>query len=72
MSETQDTVDQPKRGRKPAAPKDEAKDTLTVKAIFGDAVHLLANIALPHNIPTEVPNDSFTQAQIEAGKWTLA
>lgn len=67
MPETQD--DQPKRGRKPAALKGEAKDTITVKAIFGDAVHLLANIELKHNVLTEVPNDGFTQAQVEAGKW---
>ena len=61
MPEIQD--DQPKRGRKPA------KDTLTVKAVYGDAVHLLANIELKHNVLTEVPNDGFTQAQVEAGKW---
>jgi len=65
MSETQDTVDQPKRGRKPATPK----DTVTVKSVFGRSVHLLADIELPHNVATEVPNDSFTQAQVEAGKW---
>lgn len=76
-------IDTPKRGRKSAADLIEAPiepanpraagtfkpDSIVVKAVFGDANHLVANIDLKHNTPTEVPNDGFTQAQVEAGKW---
>ena len=73
-------IDPPKRGRKqaaadlieaPIAPV-PGLTSVTATAVFGDAIHLVANITLPHNIPTEVPNDDFTKAQVEAGKWTLS
>ena len=70
-------IDTSKKGRKQAAvdlieaPIDPVPGLTSVKAtaIFGDAIHLVANIYLKHNTPTEVPNDGFTQAQVEAGKW---
>ena len=73
-------IDTPKKGRKPSAsdlieaPIDPVPGltSVTATAVLGDAVHLVANIALPHNVPTEVPNDDFTKAQVEAGKWTLS
>jgi hypothetical protein len=46
-------------------------NTITVRPIHGNSAHLLTGVALIHNRPTEVANDSFTQAQVEAGKWAV-
>lgn len=55
----------------PTATASAKPTTVTVRPVHGDSAHLIAGLALAHNRPTEVPNDSFTQAQVEAGKWAV-
>jgi hypothetical protein len=56
----------------PVEPTQPVKpNTITVRPIHGNSAHLLTGVALIHNRPTEVANDSFTQAQVEAGKWAV-